>query len=166
MGREVRMVPKNWQHPKKDGQYIGLFDGGFADAAADWDSEKAKWDAGEYPDYATEESKLMSYSEWAGGRPDANDYMPDFPADQCTHCMMYETTTEGTPISPAFETPEELARWLFDNGASAFGYQTASYESWLRVARGGYAPSAIYTERTGVVSGVEGMCEEENYAQK
>jgi len=49
--------------------------------------------------------------------------------------MMYETCTEGTPISPAFATPEELARWLADNEASAFGGMTASYEGWLRTIK-------------------------------
>lgn len=45
--------------------------------------------------------------------------------------MIYETCSEGSPISPAFETPEELARWLTDN---SFGSMTATYEQWL----GGY----------------------------
>jgi len=70
--------------------------------------------------------------------------------------MMYETTSEGTPISPAFATPEELAQWLADNGASSFGSSTASYESWLRVAKGGWAPSAIM-DQNGLRSGVEAL---------
>lgn len=80
--------------------------------------------------------------------------MPDFPADQRTHFMMYEDTSEGTPISPAFATPEELARWLADTGASSFANQTASYEAWLRIAKGGFAPSAILSS-AGLQSGVE-----------
>lgn len=71
--------------------------------------------------------------------------------------MMYETTSEGTPLSPAFETPEELARWCADHGASAFGRQTASYGAWLQVARGAWAPSVIVTPGGGIESGVEGM---------
>lgn len=71
--------------------------------------------------------------------------------------MMYETTSEGTPISPAFATPEELAQWLVDNNASAFADQTASYEAWLRIACGGYAPSAVMTFGSGMVSGVEAL---------
>lgn len=47
--------------------------------------------------------------------------------------MMYENTTEGTPISPAFFSAEELAHWLEDNGASWFGDQLASYAAWLLV---------------------------------
>lgn len=71
--------------------------------------------------------------------------------------MMYETTSEGTPISPAFTSPEELARWLTDTGASAFGKDTATYEQWLRVCQGGYAPSAIYTSDGGLQSGVAAL---------
>jgi len=70
--------------------------------------------------------------------------------------MMYEDTSEGTPISPAFATPEELARWLVDNNASAFGDSTGSYEVWLRVARGGWAPSMVATA-AGLTSGVDAL---------
>ena len=68
--------------------------------------------------------------------------------------MMYEDTSEGTPISPAFQTPEELAHWLADTNASAFGNDGASYEAWLRIARGGWAPSMVFTTDGGLQSGV------------
>ncbi len=158
MGREVRMVPKDWQHPKREGGgFIALFDGDFETCAADWDKECAEWEAGNFPDYADEESKKMSYAEWNGERPSKDDYMPTFEEGSATHCMMYETTSEGTPISPAFETPEELAKWLFENEASAFGSQTGSYEGWLRVAKGGYACSAVLSDRNGLQSGVDAI---------
>lgn len=159
MGREVRMVPPDWQHPKNErGNFIPLFDGaGFESAAKEWDEEAAKWMRGEFPDYADDENKKLPYDEWAGERPDADNYMPDWPQSDRTHYMMYETTSEGTPISPAFSTPEELARWLADTGASAFGGSTASYEGWLRVAKGGYAPSAVFTPKGGLQSGVDAL---------
>lgn len=159
MGREVRRVPANWQHPKDErtGDYIPLFDGDFATVAAEWDAANAAWERGEFPEYADAESKKLPYDRWSGQRPYSGDYMPNWPAEQRTHLMMYETTSEGTPISPAFETPEQLARWLADTGASAFGNSTASYEAWLSVAQGGYAPSAVYTPATGLISGVEAM---------
>ena len=165
MGREVRMVPPSWQHPKNgyypDGsvRYVALYDGSeYAARVADWDAESAKWAAGEFPDYATEESKKLTFEEWSGSRPDASDYMPVWRDEERTHYMMYEDTSEGTPISPAFATPEELARWLADNGASAFGGDTASYEGWLRIARGGWAPSAI-VDAGGLRNGVEAFSE-------
>lgn len=161
MGREVRMVPADWQHPSKimhgSLRYIALFDGqDFASRQSDWDSEAAKWAAGEFPSYADEESKKLPYSEWAGERPDPADYMPAWPNAERTHYMMYEDTSEGTPISPAFATPEELAHWLADTGASSFGSSGASYEAWLRVCKGGWAPSMI-ADASGLRSGVEAL---------
>ena len=158
MGREVRRVPADWEHPKDEttGRYKPLFAPGWAAAAKEWDEERAKWERGEFPSYTSEESRAMPYDEYSGRRPYSGDYMPDWPAEQRTHYMMYEDTSEGTPISPAFATPEELARWLADNGASAFGSDTATYEQWLKVARGGWAPSMIIAN--GVVqSGVAAL---------
>lgn len=164
MGREVRRVPADWQHPKQGvpdwltgmmvERYVPLHGGDWAEAAREWDAEREKWERGEFPDYASEESRAMPYDEWNGRRPFSGDYMPNWPAAQCTHLMMYETTSEGTPISPAFATPEELARWLVDNQASAFGNSTGTYEGWLRVAQGGFAPSAVGTS-SGITSGVD-----------
>jgi hypothetical protein len=159
MSREVRKVPADWQHPMNDetGRYASLSDGSeLAGAQADWDREAAAWARGEFPEYADAESRQLSYQEWNGERPDPKDYMPAWPPELATHFMMYETTSEGSPISPAFATPEELARWIVDNKASAFADQTASYEGWLRIARGGYACSAVMFD--GVMqSGVQAM---------
>lgn len=165
MGRQVRRVPKDWQHPKNElGHYIPLHDG-FNKDLREWDEGAAKWAEGLMRDYDSAfdgsgwEPKgdcNYSYEEWAGKRPVQSEYMPDWPAEQRTHLMMYEDTSEGTPISPAFETPEELARWLTDNRASAFGSMKASYESWLATARGGWAPSAVMDAK-GFRSGVEAM---------
>lgn len=159
MGREVRMVPADWQHPSKimygSLRYIALYEGcDLADRQSDWDAEAAKWAAGEFPSYAGEDDKKLSYSEWAGERPDPADYMPIWTDAERTHYMMYEDTSEGTPISPAFSTPEELARWLVDNEASSFGSSTASYEAWLAVCNGGWAPSLV-VDSNGIRSGVE-----------
>lgn len=166
MGREVRRVPADWQHPKdwapnlRTGQmeerYKALLPGeDYQRRVDEWDAECAKWKAGWRPDYCTDpDSRAMFYEQYAGQRPHRDDYMPDWPAEQRTHFMMYEDTSEGTPISPAFATPEELARWLTDTGASAFGDMTADYEHWLRIARGGWAPGLIIAD--GVMeSGVQ-----------
>lgn len=122
MGREVRKVPKDWQHPQYGGRYTPLLDG-YRAALADFAKD-------------VEEKGLAEALDYHGGGPVSYDYMPDWPEEERTHYMMYEATSEGTPISPAFETPEELARWLADNEASAFGNDTATYEQWLRIIRG------------------------------
>lgn len=76
--------------------------------------------------------------------------------------QMWENTSDGSPISPVFATPEELARWLDDTGASAFGSMTASYESWLSMIRGpGYSASCVAGGGKGLRSGVEAVSEAE-----
>ena len=54
----------------------------------------------------------------------------------CTHWQMYETTSEGTPISPVMDSPESLARWLVVNNATVFGRMTGSYDQWLAMITG------------------------------
>lgn len=152
MGREVRRVTKDWQHPKNDkGVYIPMFGRSYGREAAEWEEEYAQWCKGLVRAYGKNEKweprdpkyDAMRFEEWHGRRPTPGDYMPDWPTSERTHYQMYEDTSEGTPISPVFETPEELARWLTDNGASSFAGMTATYEQWLRVARGGFAPSMV-----------------------
>ena len=137
MGREVRRVPKNWKHPEKDGNYIALLEG-YAEDCAEFDAivdEKER--------------------ERMGNRPAKEDYMPDWPESEKTHLQMYETCTEGTPISPVMETPEELARWLADNGASSFGRMTATYQQWLCTIKQGGVPSCFFSLSGDIESGVE-----------
>lgn len=166
MGREIRRVPPDWQHPKNEkGDYIPMHDFSYREQAEEWRENEAAWNRGEFPDYADAEAQKLTYTDWAGEHPDERDYMPDWPDEQRTHYQMYEDTSEGTPISPVFASPEEVARWCADNGASAFGGQTASYEHWLRVARGGFAPSAVMVIRPdgsgSLMSGVEAFGSED-----
>lgn len=168
MGREVRRVPRDWQHPvDEDGHYIGLMSGAYEDAAYEYEVGAAAWECGwiayvvEGPWMRRSESKsaplCASFDAWHGERPRPDQYMPAWPEEQCAHFMMYETTSEGTPISPAFETPEALARWLADNNASAFGDMTATYEEWLATCQRGWAPSALVLGGGPMVSGVAGL---------
>ncbi|MCG7945868.1 MAG: hypothetical protein N0C84_05925 [Candidatus Thiodiazotropha taylori] len=71
--------------------------------------------------------------------------------------QIWETVSEGSPISPVFATPEELAthmadtRWGADKGTD--------YETWLRFINGpGWAPSMV-GDAKGLRSGVEAMSE-------
>ena len=164
MGRQVRMVPPNWNHPKnQEGKFIPLLKGDFATADAEWNEEYAAWQRGETRSYKAGEKwepkcaaalACDSYTEWNGRRPSPDDYMPTFPEGVATMLMMYEDTSEGTPISPAFAIPEELARWLADNGASALGSSKATYEQWLATCKGSWAPSMVF-QNGKVMSGVE-----------
>jgi hypothetical protein len=113
------------------------------------DSEGRKWSRRE------DDTKGMTFIEWHGACPQAEHYMPDF-KEPCTHLQMYEDCSEGTPISPVMATAEELAHWLADTGANAFGSMTATYEDWLATIKRGWAPSAVLGPK-GLKSGVEGI---------
>src|SRR5579872_4286951 len=120
MGREVRRVPADWQHPKAWNSYRNelhfvplheaSYAGGYAAQAAEWDEGYAKWQEGLRRSYGEdakwepieEEYRRTRYTDYAGARPSPDDFMPDWPDELKTHLMMYEDTTEGTPISPAF----------------------------------------------------------------
>lgn len=160
MGREVRRVPAYWDHPKEFNiyrdreEYKPLHGGVWKAAAEQWDKEREEWESGIRPSYASDEGDDMPFDQWSGPRPYSAEYMPQWSEAEKTHLMMYENTTEGTPISPAFETAEELARWLADTGASAFGSSVADYDHWLAVCRGGYAPSMVIGGGK-IMSGVE-----------
>lgn len=159
MGREIRRVHGNWKHPRRKGgeEYKPLHEGcQFKRDMFDYEQEAMKWSFGVTQRYYPEETRGLTLEEWAGNPPDRSNYMPDWSEHEKTHIQMYETTSEGTPISPVMETPEELARWLADNNASSFGASTATYEQWLAVCRGGYAPSMVFGAN-GLRSGVEHM---------
>ncbi len=163
MGREVRRVPPTWKHPKDArGRYRPLFGGGrlYATELRDWQKGKEKWDAGLREDFAggwvprTGEELTMPYSEWAGHAPERECYMPEWTDAERTHLQMYETTSEGTPISPVMATAEDLARWLADNNASALGDEGATYEEWLGMIGQGWSVSAVFDPVRGMRSGV------------
>jgi hypothetical protein len=160
MGRQCFRVPVDWQHPRKE--HSDLFqpmhmDRDFNTEAREWLREAIEWAAGTHADIVADPSRKESYPfywMWAGEPPDADYFRPRWTSEP-THYQMYETTSEGTPISPVMESPEALAQWLTDHHASTFGHMTATYEQWLNVCHGAWAPSMIFTPETGLISGVE-----------
>ena len=74
--------------------------------------------------------------------------------------QLWETVSEGSPISPVFATAEELATYLAfgKNEKWASNDRDTSYEQWMKFINGpGWAPSAISDER-GFQSGVNAVC--------
>ena len=144
INREVRRVPKNWQHPVDGkGNYIPLFGSSVSEAQRRWEKHNAKWkeglrqsDRGSSWVAVEEEYKNLTFADWDGYRPKPCEYMPDWTEEERTHYQLYETTTEGTPISPVFSSPEELAQWLTVTKASLFGDTTADYNTWLSICSG------------------------------
>jgi hypothetical protein len=56
--------------------------------------------------------------------------------------QIWETVSEGSPVSPVFATPEELAAWMAANDTSSS--KGTSYESWLKWINGpGWSFSAV-----------------------
>lgn len=47
--------------------------------------------------------------------------------------QLWETTSEGSPISPIFETLDALCDWLEQSKASVFGSHTATAIEWKRM---------------------------------
>lgn len=73
------------------------------------------------------------------------------PAGEGYQC--WETVTEGSPISPVFATPEELAVYMVNNPWNTC--DSSDYGTWLRFIQGpGWAPSFVIGSN-GVQSGVE-----------
>ncbi|MEK7766309.1 MAG: hypothetical protein AAB368_08730 [bacterium] len=140
MGREIRRVPPGWEHPK-DGDrdwYFPKFDKSFDTAKREWAEGFMAWEAGADENRASLEADggRAYYWEWAGAPPDAADlYRPEWPAGAATAYQVYETVSEGTPVSPVFSSLAELEAWLVTQGYSS--------EAARAFAEGGWAPSAV-----------------------
>ena len=138
MGREIRRVPAGWQHPVDHaGRYKPMYDQAYADAAAEWWRNALLWSKGEHPDQLGNDvtKKYLYYWEWSGNPPDEEYYRPAFEGEP-THYQIYETVSEGTPVSPVFETKDELAAWLVTEG-----YSTRAAAAF---AKDGWAPSMAF----------------------
>lgn len=139
MGREIRRVPPNWEHPKKEHynvmtrqaeeRYQPLYDRDFEGQMREWLDDLDKWLKGEFnrvraepPDlnYSIDEP-YRSFVNWGGNAPDPEYYRPKWSEEEATWFQAYETVSEGTPVSPPFATTEELAQYLAANGD--FWYQ-------------------------------------------
>lgn len=73
-----------------------------------------------------------SVEKWPGQRATA-DAWEGFDPPAGDGWQMWENTSEGSPMSPVFETADALIDWLVDTGASYFGNTTASRDQWRAV---------------------------------
>ena len=151
MGREIRMAPENWAHPQKmygSGMgYQPMFDRTFADAAKEWRDEYAKWEAGDRGSHfvAADYPVDFQYWEWENRPPLREDYRP-WADDDATWFQVWETVSEGTPVTPPFATTEELVEHLvtvgddWDVKRGNGGWLRANAESFVRA---GFAMSGV-----------------------
>lgn len=123
MSRELRRVPENWEHPKnRDGKYESL-SSDYSGSLVYWKEEVEKFikhmtevcETGKtniYDRKYTSSKDVFEYFTEDGqmNPPDINGYMPNGKWYQ-----LFQTVSEGTPLSPAFSTKEQLGEWLKNN---------------------------------------------------
>jgi len=131
MSREIRRVAPDWQHPMTGGasqrdSYKPLLDG--------YAEDKASFEAD--PEDRDDE------------RPDPSKYMPDWTPEEATAYQVYETSSEGTPVSPVLPDRDALIHWLTTDG-SGMGIggrrMPLTPEQAEKFAERTYAPSIIAT---------------------
>jgi hypothetical protein len=71
--------------------------------------------------------------------------------------QLWETVSEGSPVSPVFSTPEQLARWLADHPTKLY---KQTFEEWMAFMDVGWAPSLVDLG-TGLKTGVAAISERE-----
>ena len=146
MWREVRRVPANWQHPKRISKYRWTEEyqpcrqRSLKEAIKDYYTDLKKW----YKDYFdfVENGKTVKYERktysfkignfldriWdePPSPPDPKYYMPEWERFQ-----LFEDVSEWTPLSPAFETAEELVDWLCNNLDYRWTQRTREQAEWI-----------------------------------
>lgn len=91
--------------------------------------------------------------KYPGQRADAEAWEPTDPPTG-DGWQLWETVSEGSPISPVFATPDELAAWMSD---PARGNRWVPQETARRFIDTGWAPTGVGTPGRGYVSGVEAV---------
>lgn len=119
MGRELRRVPPNWKHPKtvkwtlrgREEVYVPLINRSYREAVEEWIAGRALWTQGKHPD-----QKDRAYEDWAGDAPQRSAYLPEWPEGSATWYQVYETVSDGTPVTPPFAKRMELVEYLVKHG--------------------------------------------------
>lgn len=107
-----------------------------------------------------------SYAGDCGGPPQWQSYRPRWSDKERTHFQLYETVSEGTPLSPPMPDVESLSQWCSEKRDIWPGVGNMTYEDWLAFCRsGGWAPSLVSTPEHGLESGVEYVAREERKAE-
>lgn len=165
MGREIRRVAPNWEHPKRkkynllkrceEESYQPMYDRPYIEAITEWIEEHLSWEDGSNPNRSSEYAKdCRYYAEYEGDAPEVAYYRPDWKPEEMTWYQMYETVSEGTPVSPPFETKEELVEYLVANGD--FWDQSRKNGGWNRknaeqFVERGFAMSMMVNTGTGEI---------------
>lgn len=129
MSREVRRIPIDWQHPTEPNRHTGKLEpvglcGDLPAALARWEDEGRdianrtgfEWEWAlktDLKDYDSEDD-LHAYvtAQHVVNRPRRGDYMPVWPEGVTLGWCLYETISEGTPVTPVFATAGDLVDHL------------------------------------------------------
>jgi hypothetical protein len=162
MGREIRRVPENWEHPRRkcpheswrggcteakahNGEcFQPMYDDDFDSAMTEWLNGYRLWKRGKNPEWKEQQKRGDPYWEWFGAPPDPECYHPKW--DKVEWYQIYETVSEGTPVTPPFATKKELIEYLvewgdyWDQNRGDGGWTRENAEKFIK---DGWAPSLI-----------------------
>lgn len=169
-------MPANWQHPQEtkynpflgvdETRYVPLFNSRYIDDLNEWLKNHQAWEDGTheaFAKYGHTKEEFPFYANYGGNPPEVEYYRPDWKPEEMTWWQVYETVSEGTPVTPAFSTAEELIEYLVINGD--FWDKRRGDGPWSRknaeafVKDGGWAPSMVLRPKTGLISGVQALGE-------
>ena len=142
MGREIRKVPPNWDHPTEGGSFKPMHDQNFDDAAKEWIDRFMAWQRGEGQEGLSAEQRAMPFWEWHGEPPTRAFYRPWKDAE-ATWFQVWENVTEGTPVTPPFATLQEVEDYLAANGTFWDHGKPWARSAAKSFCADGYAPSFI-----------------------
>lgn len=163
MGREIRRVPADWVHPVDSrGNEHPLYDESFDDACNEWHAAMHRWLDGTYgnhkydlkPSAEFDHRTPLGFVKWHGTLGDPDYYRPHWADEERTHYQLYETLSEGTPLSPVFASLDELAEWMITTPDPVWGFRNPEHVRAFCSEDGGYAPSMITSPSRGVHDGM------------
>ena len=138
MSREIRPVALDWEHPLAGGTY--------SDGRPRYVPLHSREDLRIHLD-----SFAADPEDWDNEEPDPADYMPEIPEGTPYGWQMYETVSEGSPVSPVCKTKDELAAWL---SSTAAGRNQVSPAAAAAFVDAGWAPTGMSLPGHGYMSGV------------
>ena len=154
MGRELRRVSEGWEHPRDpNGSYRPMHDESFDEAVDEYFGEYHLWLKGEAQYQRDSERTPQAFVRYYGGSPDEEYCRPNWPDEERTHFQVYETVSEGTPVSPVLPSKEAVIEWWVNEGDSFSG--RLSREAAERWVEAGSSPSLVSSPATGAIPGAQ-----------
>jgi len=169
MSRELVRVPPNYEHPRI---IVERWNGprwvmkptfhhtSYEDALSEFEEKKARVGRGELDKYEecyrgkTSEETIANWLE-DHSAPE-KDWYRNWKVEDATWFQLWQTVTEGGPVSPAFETKEELVEYLVRYG-DEFYDEEPRIRPWARdyatdfIMGVGWKPSGAFIKQDGVM---------------